>query len=90
MIDAHWYEIIWVIFTAFAGMIAIGAGMIGYWMRKVFWFERILAALSGLLLIYPEGYTDMIGLGIFLLLFILQLIWKRDRSRPEEIPALKA
>ncbi|MCY8405036.1 TRAP transporter permease [Bacillus sonorensis] len=90
MIDAHWYEIIWVIFTALAGMIAIGAGMIGYWMRKVFWFERILAALSGLLLIYPEGYTDMIGLGIFLLLFILQLIWKRDRSRPEEIPALKA
>ncbi|ASB88552.1 TRAP transporter permease [Bacillus sonorensis] len=90
LIDAHWYEIIWVIFTALAGMIAIGAGMIGYWMRKVFWFERILAALSGLLLIYPEGYTDMIGLGIFLLLFILQLIWKRDRSRPEEIPALKA
>lgn len=90
LIDAHWYEIIWVIFTALAGMIAIGAGMIGYWMRKVFWFERILAALSGLLLIYPEGYTDMIGLGIFLLLFILQLIWKRDRSRPEEVPALKA
>ncbi|MDA7027044.1 TRAP transporter permease [Bacillus sp. CLL-7-23] len=82
MINAHWYEIIWVIFTALSGMIAIGAGMIGFWMRKVLWFERILALLSGLLLIYPEGYTDLIGLGLFVLLFILQLIWKRDKNRP--------
>ncbi|MDP4136609.1 MAG: TRAP transporter large permease subunit, partial [Bacillota bacterium] len=90
MIDAHWYEILWVVFTALSGMIAIGAGMIGFWMRKVFWFERILAAASGLLLIYPEGYSDMIGLGIFLLLFVLQLMWKRDKSHPEEMQALKA
>ncbi|MCY9389800.1 TRAP transporter fused permease subunit, partial [Bacillus haynesii] len=90
MIDAHWYEILWVVLTALSGMIAIGAGMIGFWMRKVFWFERILAAASGLLLIYPEGYSDMIGLGIFLLLFVLQLLWKRDKSHPEEMQVLKA
>ena len=55
MMGASVPEIIWVVFTAIVGMIAIGAGMIGYWYRKCNWIERILAVGTGLLLIYPRN-----------------------------------
>ena len=40
--------IIWVIFTAIIGMMSIGAGIVGYWYRKVTWVERIIAIGAGL------------------------------------------
>ncbi|MGV3488515.1 MAG: DUF3394 domain-containing protein, partial [Tuberibacillus sp.] len=80
MIDSTWYNTIWVVFTSFLGMIAIGAGMIGYWMRHTYWFERIIAIVAGLLLIYPEKFTDLIGIGIFAILLIAQYLYKGDRK----------
>ncbi|MFC4354497.1 TRAP transporter permease [Chryseomicrobium palamuruense] len=76
MIDTTIPEIIWVLFTAISGMIAIGAGVIGYWYRKVFWYERIVAIIAGLLLIYPEGLSDTIGLIIFAILLAIQFMTK--------------
>ncbi|MEH6988163.1 TRAP transporter permease [Cytobacillus firmus] len=84
MIDTTWYYLIWVVFTALAGMMAIGAGVIGYWLRKLNIFERLLGIAGGLLLIYPEGVTDIIGLGIFILLIALQVFIKKDdQAKPQ-------
>ncbi|WP_313804568.1 TRAP transporter permease [Cytobacillus sp.] len=84
MIDTTWYYLIWVVFTAIAGMMAIGAGVIGFWMRKLHWFERILGIVGGLLLIYPEGLSDIIGLVIFIGLIVLQYIFKsKDTVKPQ-------
>jgi TRAP transporter 4TM/12TM fusion protein len=84
MIDTTWYYLIWVVFTALAGMMAIGAGVIGYWLRKLNIVERLLGIAGGLLLIYPEGVTDIIGLGIFILLIALQVFIKKDDlSKPQ-------
>jgi TRAP transporter 4TM/12TM fusion protein len=80
MIDTTWYYLIWIIFTAVAGMMAIGAGIIGYWLRPLTWYERIIGLVGGLLLIYPEGMTDIIGLGVFILLIALQLVFKRNKD----------
>lgn len=82
MIDASFLEIAWVVTTAFCGMIAIGAGLIGYWFRKVLWYERIVAIIAGLLMIYPEGLSDAIGLSIFAVLIALQIFYKNDKSQP--------
>ncbi|MBD7985077.1 TRAP transporter permease [Sporosarcina sp. Sa2YVA2] len=73
MIDASILEIIWVTFTAIVGMIAIGAGMIGYWYRKCNWIERIIIVGTGLLLIFPETLTDIIGMALFAILLVIQL-----------------
>src|SRR5690606_34257819 len=35
MIDASVLEIVWVTATALAGMIAVGAGFVGFWYRKL-------------------------------------------------------
>ncbi|QVY62930.1 TRAP transporter permease [Cytobacillus gottheilii] len=84
MIDTTWYYLIWVVFTALAGMMAIGAGVIGYWIRKLNWMERILGIAGGLLLIYPEGISDIIGLGIFIVLIVLQLVVNKGNKTKAE------
>ncbi|WP_226644549.1 TRAP transporter permease [Mesobacillus subterraneus] len=84
MIDTTWTYLIWVVFTAISGMLAIGAGIIGYWLRKLFWWERVLGLVAGIMLIYPEGMTDIIGLGLFILLVALQVIIKdKDSVKPK-------
>ena len=80
MIDTTWTYLIWVVFTAFTGMIAISAGVIGFWMRKLYWFERGTAIIAGLCLIYPEKISDIIGLVLFGLLLGLQYFHKSDRK----------
>lgn len=72
MVDSSGLEIIWVTFTALIGMIAIGAGMIGYWYRRCNWIERLLIIATGLLLIFPETITDIFGLIMFGILFVIQ------------------
>ncbi len=82
MIDTTWYYLVWVIMTAVAGMMAIGAGVIGYWIRKLNGFERVLSLIGGILLIYPEGLSDIIGMVIFVVVIVLQFIFKRGDQTP--------
>jgi TRAP transporter 4TM/12TM fusion protein len=79
MIDTTWSYLIWVVFTALVGMLAISAGVIGFWMRKLHWFERIAALLTGMCLIYPENISDIIGLVSFAIMFALQILYKGKR-----------
>ena len=89
MIDTTIFEVSIVLISALAGMIAIGAGVIGYWYRKVKWYERILAIIAGLLLVYPEGVSDIIGLVLFVSLFAIQY-YTRDKShdKKKSVPAV--
>ncbi len=72
MMGASVPEILWVVFTAIIGMIAIGAGMIGFWYRKCNWIERLFALATGMLLIFPETITDIVGLVLFVVMVALQ------------------
>ncbi|MBK5480630.1 TRAP transporter permease [Peribacillus sp. TH16] len=85
MIDTTWMEVAWVVLTAMTGMIAIGAGVIGYWVRGMHWLERILAIVVGLLLIYPETISDIIGLTTFVILLGLQYLRNRDKDNSSNI-----
>ncbi|MCM3723204.1 MULTISPECIES: TRAP transporter permease [Solibacillus] len=74
MIDVTIWQILWVVFTAIMGMIAIGVGIIGYWYRPVSWIERIILLGAGLAMIYPESLSDTIGLIVFGVMFVIQYI----------------
>ncbi|WP_313585352.1 TRAP transporter permease, partial [Lacrimispora sp.] len=76
MIDTTIPYLIWMLFTAFTGMLAIGAGIIGFWYRKLYWYERIIAIASGLMLMYPEGMSDIIGLVLFIAMLAVQIFTK--------------
>lgn len=80
MIDTTILEVSWILVTSIVGMISIGAGLIGFWYRKLHWIERILTVLTGLLLIYPESNTDIIGFAAFAIMLALQIFWKRDKG----------
>ncbi len=73
MIDTNAFEIILILITAIAGMIAIGAGLIGYWYTKLNVVSRIIATITGLSLIYPGGVSDLIGFLIFFIMLGLQM-----------------
>ena len=77
MIDVTLLEILWVTFTAIMGMIAIGSGVIGYWYRKLMWFERIILIAAGLAMIYPESISDITGLIVFGIMFAIQFVGDR-------------
>lgn len=80
MIDTNMWEVSWILFTAMCGMVAIGGGLIGFWYRRLNWLERIISVGAGLMMIYPEGHTDYIGLGIFVLMILYQLLLNRHRG----------
>jgi len=91
MIEGSFLDIGWSLITAMIGMIAIGAGLIGFWYRKINWVERIIVVITGLLLMYPEGYSDMIGFAAFIILLILQIMTKeRDQANKLEKSERKA
>lgn len=80
MIDVTIWQILWVVFTAIMGMIAIGVGIIGYWYRPVSWIERIVLLAAGLAMIYPESLSDTIGLIVFGIMFVIQYVTRNKEN----------
>ncbi len=83
MLDSTVPEIVWVTFTAIVGMVAIGAGMIGFWYLKLNWIMRIVTVGTGMLLIYPETLTDVVGLVLFAILMAWQFISHKKQNPPK-------
>lgn len=77
-IDTSAPEVILICITSLVGIFAVSAALEGYFVTHMKWYERILSACGGLLLIYPGVVTDAIGLGIVAIVVVLQLF---DRSR---------
>lgn len=87
MIDTNILEVTFILLSAIIGMIAIGAGMIGYWYTSLHWVERIISTIGGLLLIYPGLYTDGIGLAIFVTMLSMQLAKNKRQTAERETVA---
>lgn len=85
MVDVTVLQIIWVTISAIIGMIGIGAGIIGYWYRKLMWFERIILIGAGLAMIYPETISDIVGLVVFVIMFVIQFIGNKKGNSPKVI-----
>ena len=80
MINTTISNIIPILITSLIGMFGVSAGLEGYVFRKCKPYERILFIIAGLLSIYPEFYTDIIGIGIIAILVIVQIITKRKNQ----------
>jgi TRAP transporter 4TM/12TM fusion protein len=84
MIDTNFMEVTFIIITAMLGMIAIGASMVGFWYRRIPWYGRIAAFLTGLFLLYPGTMTDIIGFSAFAIMIVLQFVFKGDKDGKRE------
>lgn len=74
LIDTTFKQGLFVIITSLSGMAAIGAAVTGYLLHRMGVIERILGAIGGLMLIYPEGFTDMFGAVLLVVLLAYQII----------------
>lgn len=80
LIDTNWMEAVGVTVTAVVGMIGVGAGMIGYWIRRLHMIERFIVIAAGLLLIIPGLVTDLIGFGTLGVMLTLQVMQRRKSA----------
>ena len=68
--------------SCIAGVIALSAAVVGYWLSGMTTAERILAALAGLIFIAPSWQADIAALMIVAPVVIFQLIKKKQTSIP--------
>jgi TRAP transporter 4TM/12TM fusion protein len=80
LIDTNVAEVLWVVTTAIIGMLGISAGLIGFWLRAMPWWERLWVISAGLALIVPGIVTDTFGLGSLAVIFAWQVIQTRKKK----------
>ena len=78
------FEVVLIVISSLVGIFAVSASLEGYIMAHMKWYERIISACGGLLLIYPGLVTDLIGLSLVAVVVLLQLITRRQAARKIE------
>ena len=79
-IDTTPFDVVLIIITSFAGMIAIASALEGYMLRNLNALERILLAAGGLAMLIPGTVTDLIGVGILAAMVVLQLLGRKKTA----------
>lgn len=62
-------QVIQPLITAVLGMVGISAAMTGFFRAPLRWYERIVLAAAGLMMLYPEIITDIIGIVVIAALY---------------------
>ena len=73
-------DMIWMLITSLVGIIGVAAGVNGWFLTNMAWWERLMAAAGGLMLIVPGLVTDAIGIGLVGLVLILQKVKKAKKE----------
>ena len=76
-IDTNALEVIQICVTSFIGMFGVSAGLEGWLLHHMKWYERVMAAVGGLMLIYPGLTTDLAGLGLVGIVLVFQLLGRK-------------
>lgn len=73
-LDTTVWEVVMICISSVIGIFAVSSALEGYLLHGMPWYQRVLGAIGGLLLIYPGGVTDAIGFGIVAVVVILQAV----------------
>lgn len=60
------------VLTSVLGMVALGAGVTGFWSVRLSLVERVALVAGGLLLVDPGLVTDLFGIGMVAAVYLLQ------------------
>ncbi len=80
-IDTTVGDVILICITSLAGIFGVSAALEGYFLSPMRWYERVLSAAGGLLLIYPGWVTDSIGLCLLAVVVVRQLISRKKAQK---------
>ncbi len=73
-INTSFWEVIGIIITSFLGIFGISAGLEGYMLCDMPAWERMVAIVGGLLLIYPGLVTDVAGIALIGVIGLTQVL----------------
>jgi len=72
------FEIVTSVISASFGVIALAAGMMGWFVKALKPWERVVLVAAAFLLIKPGLYTDAVGYILLAFIFLLQKYWDRS------------
>jgi len=76
---------LFVMLGSILGVICIAAGMEGYLSHKIGMVNRIELFAAGLLMLYPENISTIIGLAIFIAIFVIQRVRTKSSSLTSKV-----
>ena len=79
--DKPWYEIVLLVITALCGIFLVSAGMEGYLLKNMPWWQRLLALAGGLCMIIPGITTDIIGVVAIAVVLLVQKFLTKDKPK---------
>ena len=79
------FEVILIVITSLIGIFAVSAALEGYLLTNMPWYQRVISALGGLLLIYPGIVTDVIGLSLVACVIFLQIIAGQRKKKLQSV-----
>ena len=80
-VDTTVMEVILICITSLVGIFGVSAALEGYLLKHMPWYERIMSAVGGLMLIYPGLVTDTVGLCMVGAVVVLQLIERKRENQ---------
>jgi TRAP-type uncharacterized transport system fused permease subunit len=72
--------------TALGGITALTMGVGGWLLSKATWFERLVLIAAGLILIYPSTGLDLVGLALFAVVLLYQVVTLRQPQPSLVVP----
>ena len=70
--------IVTTIISSSIGVVALSAGLMGWFLKEATRLERLILVAAALLLIKPGLYTDAVGLVLLIIVILLQKYWHRS------------
>ncbi len=73
-IDTTPFEVVQVVITSFIGMFLVASGLMGFMLKDLNWPMRIICIAGGLGLIIPGTVTDLMGIGVLVVMMVIQMM----------------
>lgn len=84
MIGASNAEIVFIVCTAAVGIASLSFASVGYWLRDLHLWERLILAGAAITLITPGLVTDIVGLSLMAVVYTLQKAFPQGPPRAAE------
>lgn len=80
LLHTDFWTVIFLVFSATAGMFAIAIGVVGFFLHPLSLLLRIFSVMAGGLLVIPETYSDVCGMLIIALIIYQQTIEDKKKD----------
>ncbi len=77
--------LVWMLVTSLTGIVFVAAGIGGFFLTRMVWYERVVAVAGGVMMIDPGLWTDIAGIVVFAFITVLQVLKSRSDRRGNRV-----